>query len=400
MMKRILAALCLTVLLVSVCPLPVRAAQNTINVYNWGQYISDGTDDYIDVNRAFTEATGIQVNYMTFDSNESLYTKLKTGGSSYDVIIPSDYMVARLISEGMLLELNYDHIPNYQYIDEAYRNMEYDPENRYSIPYTWGTTGIIYNTVYVDEEDIGSWDLLWNEKYAGKILMFDNPRDAFAVAEAKLGYSMNTTDPDELRACAYELIAMKPLVQGWVMDQIYDAMERGEAWIAPYYAGDYLMMAEENEDLAFYFPEEGFNFFIDAMCIPTCATNIEGAEAYINFLCSPEICGQNLEYLGYSVPEEAAKAFMDEEAAANEIAYPSSEILARGQSYLFLDPATTQLMDGLWLEVKTDGSMDYGPIIGICATVALVAGYLLFRAIRDHRRRAIRCAAWRKQPAR
>jgi spermidine/putrescine transport system substrate-binding protein len=372
MMKRLLAALCLAVLLISVCPVPVRAAQDTINVYNWGQYISDGTDDYIDVNRAFTEATGIQVNYMTFDSNESLYTKLKTGGSSYDVIIPSDYMVARLISEGMLLELNFDHIPNYQYIDEAYRNTDYDPENRYSIPYTWGTMGVIYNTAYVDEEDIGSWDLLWNEKYAGKILMFDNPRDAFAVAEAKLGYSMNTSDPDELRACAYELIAQKPLVQAWVMDQIYDAMEHEEAWIAPYYAGDYLQMLEVNEDLGFYFPEEGFNFFIDAACIPTSCTNKAAAEAYINFLCEPEIMAENLDYLGYSVPSEAAKEFMDEEAIANPVAYPDAETLARGEAFLSLDQQTNQLMDKLWLSVKTSGGANYLLYGGIAVAVIVI----------------------------
>ena len=233
-----------------------HAAPNTINVYNWGQYISDGTDGYIDINAAFEEATGIHVNYMTFDSNETMYTKLKTGGSSYDVIIPSDYMVGRLIDEGLLLPLNFDNIPNYQYMDEAYKNTAYDPDNLYSVPYTWGTVGIIYNSAYVDEEDVGSWDLLWNSKYAGKILMFDNPRDAFAIAESMLGYSLNTRDEDELRAAAYKLIEQKPLVQAYVMDQIYDKMERGEAWIAPYYAGDYLMMVGENEDLRFCFPEE------------------------------------------------------------------------------------------------------------------------------------------------
>ncbi len=244
-MKKRLPALCLALLLCAALfpPSEAKAAANEINVYNWGQYISDGTDDYIDVNAAFEEATGIHVNYMTFDSNESMYTKLKTGGSAYDVVIPSDYMVARLIDEGFLLPLNFDNIPNYEYIDEAYRNTDYDPENLYSVPYTWGTVGIIYNSAYVDEEDTGSWDLLWNSKYAGKILMFDNPRDSFAIAEKMLDYSVNTSDPDELRAAAYKLTEQKPLVQAYVMDQIFDKMERGEAWIAPYYAGDYLLMA-------------------------------------------------------------------------------------------------------------------------------------------------------------
>ena len=380
--------------------LPVSAVYadgGVVNVYNWGQYISDGTDDYIDVNAAFTEATGIKVNYMTFDSNESLYTKLKTGGSSYDVIFPSDYMVMRMIAENMLLPLNFDNIPNSEYIDEAYRNPDYDPENLYSVPYTWGTTGIIWNSDYVDEEDTGGWDILWNEKYEGKILMFDNPRDAFAVTEALLGYSMNTSDEDELRAAAYKLMEQKPLVQSYVMDQIYDKMQRGEAWVAPYYAGDYVMMAEENPALEYYLPKEPYNFFIDAICIPINATHKEEAEAYINFLLDPEICGQNMEYLGYSVAEEAAKEFMDPEALANPVSYPDAETLDRGVSYTFLDPQTTQLIDGLWLKIKTEGRMDLTPVIGICTTVLLVAGYLIWRSARDRRRKANRCLKWRTQ---
>ncbi len=371
-------------------PKAKAANDMVINVYNWGQYISDGTDGYIDINKAFTEATGIQVNYMTFDSNESLYTKLKTGGSSYDVIIPSDYMVARLIDEGMLMELDFNNIPNYQYIDEAYKNTDYDPENKYSVPYTWGTVGIIYNSAYVDEADIGSWDLLWNEKYDDKILMFDNPRDAFAASELLLGYSINTSDEDELRAASLKLIEQKPFVQSYVMDQIYSKMSRAEAWIAPYYAGDYVMMREDNEDLEFYFPEEGFNLFIDAMCIPTCCTNKAGAEAYINFLCNPEISGQNMEYLGYSTPISAAKDYMDPEVANDPICYPDEEILARGSSFLFLDNATTQLMDGLWLGVKTEGGVDLVPIIGTGSVIGCVAVYLTGRSIYDKRRKALR----------
>jgi len=391
MKKRVFAALAALVLCVCLLPAPeARAAENVINVYNWGQYISDGSDGYIDVNAAFEEATGIKVNYMTFDSNESMYTKLKTGGSSYDVIIPSDYMIARLIDEGLLVPLNFDNIPNYQYIDEAYLNTDYDPDNVYSVPYTWGTVGVIYNSAYVDEADVGSWELLWNQKYSGKILMFDNPRDSFAIAESLLGYSLNTRDADELRAAADKLIEQKPLVQAYVMDQIFDKMERGEAWIAPYYAGDYLLMAEENEDLEFYFPQEGFNFFIDAMCIPTSCSNKEGAEAYINFLCSPEISGQNLDYLGYSTPITAAKEYMDEEMSASEIAYPSEETLANGESFLYLDAESTQLMDSLWLEVKTEGGVSYGPIIGIAAVVVIVAAYFIYRSRKLKRRKSKR----------
>jgi len=206
-MRRTLSVLICLVLLLTALPTAAFADKTvTINVYNWGQYISDGTDDSIDVNAAFTEATGIEVNYMTYDSNETMYTKLKNGGSSYDVIIPSDYMIARLIAEDMLEEINFDNIPNYSLIDETYKNTSYDPENRYSVPYTWGTVGLIYNSKYVDEADVGSWDLMWNPKYSGKILMFDNPRDAFAISQFLLGVSINTQDSDELRSVAYKLI--------------------------------------------------------------------------------------------------------------------------------------------------------------------------------------------------
>jgi spermidine/putrescine transport system substrate-binding protein len=362
----------------------------TINVYNWGQYISDGTDGYLDVNAAFTEATGIKVNYMTYDTNESLYTKLKTGGSTYDIIIPSDYMAGRLIDEGLVQKIDYSNIPNYSYIDETYKNTEYDPTNEYSVPYTWGTVGVIYNTKYVDEADVGSWDLLWNSKYSGKILMFDNNRDAFAIAEASLGYSLNTTDESELQAAANLLAQQKPLVQSYVMDQIFDKMIREEAWIAPYYAGDYLWMADDNEDLAFYFPEETYNMYIDCFMIPTSAEHKAEAEAYINFLLDPEICGQNLEYLGYSAPESAAKDYMDEEVAQSEIAYPSAETLARSENFLYLPAETNQLMDSLWLEVKTGGSSNTTLIIAAVVVVLVVLAALVLLTIRKKKRKARR----------
>ena len=388
--------LCL-VLLFSALPVQAFAANETvtINVYNWGQYISDGTDGYIDVNKAFTEATGIEVNYMTFDSNETMYTKLKTGGSTYDVIIPSDYMVARLIAEDMLEELDYSNIPNYALVDEAYKNTSFDPENKYSVPYTWGTVGVIYNTKYVDEADVGSWDLLWNEKYSGKILMFDNPRDAFAIAQFLLGIDINTEDPDELRSAAYKLIEQKPLVQGYVMDQIFSKMEREEAWIAPYYAGDYLLMVEENPDLAFYFPEEGFNLFIDAMCIPKGCQNKAAAEAYINFLCDPEISGENLDYLGYSTPISEAKQYMDPDVAASEIAYPTEETLSNGRAFINLSAETSQLTDSLWLQVKTQGGVDTYAIVCMCAVVVLLTAYFIIHGVRKKKRIANRCKKWK-----
>ncbi len=328
--------------------------KTTLYVYNWGQYISEGDDGSLDVIAAFEEAyPNIRVQYSTYDSNEIMYSKLANGGITVDVIIPSDYMIGRMVQEGMLEELNFGNIPNYQYIDDAFKNTSYDPENKYSVPYTWGTVGIIYNTKYVDEADVTGWELLWNEKYAGKILMFDNSRDAFGIAEYLLGYDVNTTDETELQACAAKLAEQKPVVQQYVMDQIFDAMENEEAWIAPYYAGDYLTMVEENPDLAFYRPTaQGYNMFIDAMCIPTCCQEKEAAEAFINFLCSPEISSANMAFLGYSVPSTAAKELMDPEVANSDVAYPDADTLATGTSFNYLPEETSRYMESLFMEVR------------------------------------------------
>ena len=328
--------------------------KTTLYVYNWGQYISEGDDGSLDVIAAFEEAyPNIRVQYSTYDSNEIMYSKLSNGGITVDVIIPSDYMIGRMVQEGMLEELDFSNIPNYQYIDDSFKNTSYDPENKYSVPYTWGTVGIIYNTKYVDEADVTGWELLWNEKYAGKILMFDNSRDAFGIAEYLLGYDVNTTDEAELQACAAKLAEQKPVVQQYVMDQIFDAMENEEAWIAPYYAGDYLTMVEENPDLAFYRPTaQGYNMFIDAMCIPTCCQEKEAAEAFINFLCSPEVSSANMEFLGYSVPSTAAKELMDPEVAGSEVAYPDADTLTTGTSFNFLPEETSRYMESLFMEVR------------------------------------------------
>ena len=328
--------------------------KTTLYVYNWGQYISEGDDGSLDVIAAFEKAyPNIRVQYSTYDSNEIMYSKLANGGITVDVIIPSDYMIGRMVQEGMLEELNFDNIPNYQYIDDSFKNTSYDPENKYSVPYTWGTVGIIYNTKYVDEADVTGWELLWNEKYAGKILMFDNSRDAFGIAEYLLGYDVNTTGEAELQDCAAKLAEQKPVVQQYVMDQIFDAMENEEAWIAPYYAGDYLTMVEENPDLAFYRPTaQGYNMFIDAMCIPTCCQEKEAAEAFINFLCSPEISSANMEFLGYSVPSTAAKELMDPEIANSDVAYPDADTLATGTSFNFLPEETSRYMESLFMEVR------------------------------------------------
>ncbi len=333
---------------------PHTQDQVTLNVYNWGQYIADGSDDSLEVIAEFEKRyPHIKVNYSTYDSNEIMYSKLANGGITVDVIIPSDYMIARMIQEDMLLPLNFDNIPNYRYIDESFRNTAYDPENKYSVPYTWGTVGILYNTQYVDEADVTGWELLWNEKYAGKILMFGNSRDAFGVAQYLLGYDVNTEDPQELDLCAQKLKEQKPVLQQYVMDEIFATMQNEEAWIAPYYAGDCLTMMDENENLAFYLPEDqGFNLFIDAMCIPSCAKEKEAAETFINFLCDPEIAGANMDWICYSTPLSAAKDYMDPETIASPVSYPSDEILANGSSYAYLPEDISRYVESLFMEVR------------------------------------------------
>ena len=354
--KRVVAVAVAACLVIGFCSFIGSARQETItlNVYNWGQNIADGSDDTMDIIAAFEEAyPNIKVNYSTYDSNETLYTKLSNGGITVDVIIPSDYMIARMIREDMLLELNFDNIPNYQYVDETFRNRDYDPENKYSVPYTWGTVGILYNTKYVDPADVTGWELLWNEKYDDKILMFDNSRDAFGIAQYLLGYSVNTTDEAELQACADLLEEQKPLLQQYVMDQVYDLMENEVAWIAPYYAGDCMVMMENNPDLAFYLPtDQGFNLFVDAMCIPKCCQEKEAAELFINFMCDPEISGANMDYICYGSPISEARNYMDESLATSPIVYPDENVLAMGTSYSFLPEETSRYVEGLFMKVR------------------------------------------------
>ena len=331
-----------------------RQEQITLNVYNWGQYIADGSDDSMEVIAEFEKRyPHIKVNYSTYDSNEIMYSKLSNGGITVDVIIPSDYMIARLIEEDMLLPLDFDNIPNYSYIDESFKNTAYDPENVYSVPYTWGTVGILYNTKHVDVADVTGWELLWNEKYKDKILMFGNSRDAFGIAQYLLGYDVNTTDKAQLQECADLLKAQKPILQQYVMDEIFATMQNEEAWIAPYYAGDCLVMMEENENLAFYLPEDqGFNLFIDAMCIPTCAKEKEAAELFINFLCDPEIAGANMDWICYSTPLSAAKDYMDPETVSDPVSYPSDEVLANGSSYAYLPEDISRFVESLFMDVR------------------------------------------------
>ena len=397
-MKKTLAAiLTLTLALTLFASLPAFTAKAddtvTINVYNWGQYIGVGDEGTIDVNAEFTKRTGIKVNYTTYDSNETMLTKLETGGSSYDIIIPSDYMIERLISKDMLEKLNFDNIPNYQYIDEQYKNNQFDPNNEYSVPYTYGAVGIIYNTKYVTKT-VDSWSILWDEDYKDKILTFDNPRDLFAIAEFLLGVDVNTTSEADYQKCYEKLLEQKPLVQQYVMDQIFDAMLNESAWIAPYYAGDFVTMHEDNPDLAFCYPKEGFNFFIDAICIPKGCEHKAEAEAYINFLCDPEISGQNMDAIGYATPIPDAKEYLSEEFANSEVVYFDEATRANSKMFKDLPDDTFQLMNDYWSKLKVGGNVTVddegnvkveGPsytlyiIIG-AAIVAVIAAVLIVRA--------------------
>jgi spermidine/putrescine transport system substrate-binding protein len=322
----------------------------TLNVYNWGEYIDD--EDY-QVNEAFTHLTGIEVNYKTFDNNESMYALLSSGAADYDVIFPSDYMVGKMIAEDRLAKLNFDNIPNFQYIDDQFKNPVYDPDNAYSVPYTWGTVGIFYNTDMVDEADLQQgWDILWNEKYKGQILMFDNPRDAFGIALKKLGLSMNSENPDDWQAAYQELVRQKPQVQAYVMDQIFDKMANNEAALAPYYSGDGIVMMDENEKIDYFVPEEGTNRFVDAMCVLKNSPHQAEAEQYINFLCSTAVAKANAEYIGYSTPQTEARKDLDPEVGENPNFYPPESVLAKTEVFMTLPDSINELQDELWRQLK------------------------------------------------
>ena len=339
----------------------------TLNVYNWGEYISDGSEGSMDTiaefERWYEETYGkkVKVNYDTFSSNEDMYAKISGGAVAYDVIIPSDYMIARMKNEGLLLPLNYSNIPNYQYIGEDFRGLYYDPENQYTVPYTYGVIGVIYNANAVDEADIGGWDLMWNEKYAGSILTFNNSRDAFGTAMYKLGLDVNTTDHSVWDRASQELLAQKPLLKGRVQDEIYNMMASGEAAVAAYYAGDYFTMVDsqaDTVDLQFYYPERT-NYFVDAMCIPTSCQNQELAECFINFMLSREVAIANAEYIWYACPN--ALVVEDEEyiddmgEEAMEILYPELESFRdayNAYAYRNLDADTLAYINSLWEEIK------------------------------------------------
>ncbi|MBQ5816596.1 MAG: spermidine/putrescine ABC transporter substrate-binding protein [Oscillospiraceae bacterium] len=328
----------------------------TIIVYNWGgPYMSEGSNDTVDINELFEEKYNVKVKYRTYDSNESMYAKLKNGGADYDIIIPSDYMVARLISEGLVEKLDFSNIPLFETnVMDNFKNPDYDPTNEYSVPYSWGAVGIVYNKEVVKEE-VKSWSILWDEKYKDNVLMFNNSRDAFMVSEMLLGYSQNTTNKDEIKAAADKLSEQKSVVQGYYMDEIYDKMINEDAAIATYYAGDALVMMEENENLAFAYPEEGTNRFVDAVCIPKGSKNKKYAEMYINFLLEAEIALANCEVTGYCTPNSAAFKLLDDETKNNKIMYPDDEYLKKCESYIHLPSDVNTYVQELWINIKTEG---------------------------------------------
>ena len=358
----------------------------TLNVYNWGEYISNGSDDSLDVVSAFEDLTGIKVNYTTFDSNESMYAKLKSGAADYDVVIPSDYMVAKMIAEGMLKSLNYDNIPNFQKIDAEYRNPDYDPQNAYTVPYMLCTTGIIYNTTMVDKAPT-SWADLWDEQYSGNILMFNNSRDAYAIAAFKSGHDINPQSTEEVDEVVKELKAQKPLVQAYVMDEIFDKMIGGEAAIGVYYSGDAITMIDDNPDLAWVFPEEGSVLSVDCMAIPTTSEHQEAAEMFINFMCETDIGKANAEYIGYTTPMESVREVLDEDLRDSEIAYPPEELAAKERVFTALSDDVNSELDVKWSEMK---SYDEGGssllFLSLLAAMVALACFNIWRKLRKKSR--------------
>ena len=358
----------------------------TLNVYNWGLYISDGSDESVDVLSAFEELTGIEVNYTTFDSNESLYAKMKSGGAVYDVIFPSEYMVGKMAAEGMLASLDYTNIPNFANIGSDYTGWDFDPENTYSVPYTWGTTGLIYNTTLVDEAPT-SWAALWDVQYANNVLMFNNSRDAYAIAAKKIGRSLNPQSVDELTEVMQELKDQKSVVQAYVMDEIFDKMEGGEAAMAPYYAGDALTMIADNPDLAFVHPSEGVNFFVDSMCVPANSKNKAAAELFINYMCEPSVGLANCDYIGYSTPITAVWEQLDDELKYSEIAYPGDDVMGKAEVFTTLPDEINAALDAQWSEMKSYEEGGSGWMVVVLLVLALVISFFnIWRKLRKKAR--------------
>lgn len=364
MYKKVLSILLCAILALSLCSCKYEyhdieyvgeynrdLAGTQLNVYNWGEYISDGSEGSINVNLEFERLTGIKVNYTTFESNESMYSQLKSGGVTYDIIVPSEYMIQRLLNEDLLRKIDFEKVGNYKYIKDDYKGLFFDENEQYSVAYNVGMVGIIYNSALIDEPQ-KSWDALWDEKYRNMSLNFSNPRDAFMTAQMLLGLDLNSENKDDWNKAAELLKQGKDVLQSYVMDEIYGKMETGEAAIGAYYAGDYLTMYETNPDLRFFYPQEGTNIFVDSLCIPKNTRNYEAALMYINFLLEPEIALANAEYIGYASPNVAVIQNPEYCYYKNEILYPKSEDMPPVQYYHDISQETRMHYENLWLDVK------------------------------------------------
>ncbi len=363
----------------------------TINVYNWGEYISDGSDGLIDVVGEFERLTGAKVNYTNFESNENMYSKLIGGGVSYDVIVPSDYMVERLIDENLLQELDYSNIPNFdKYVRDDCKNLFFDPEQKYSVCFNTGTTILIYNKKLVKEEP-DSWKVLWDEQYKGKVLMFNNARDAFAVAQLTLGQDLNSDSEQDWVEAANLLAEQRDKVNPvYVMDEVFNLMESGEYAFATYYAGDYVLMKENNDDLGYCFPKEGVNDFYDAFCVPTCSKNKKGAEAFINFMLEPEVSFDNEEFIYYASSNKEVMLNEDSSLYGNEVVYPKQQL--KTQFFRNLPQNILELENSLWSQVKSgslssDSTQDKRMIYTEFSAVVIIAVIVLLAAFINKQRK-------------
>ena len=430
-MKKTTSVLLLIILLFSACALFACTSSEpsddgepigntvTLNVYNWGEYISDGFDGAMDTNAAFEEYFNsnlaqkygfyVKVNYTTYATNEEMFQKIKSGAGSYDVVVPSDYMIQQMIHNDLLLPFDATSLSNFKNINERFTSAPYyDPENAYSVPYTYGMLGVIYNTALVDEEDVKdeSWGLLWNEKYKRKILQFNNPRDAFASAMYYLGLDINSSDISVWQTALDKLSEQKGLVQGYVNDEIFNKMTTASAAIAPYFAGDFLTMAYQNEDLDFYYPVEGSNYFVDAMCIPKSSRNPEVAKEYINFMLTEEPAVANALYIGYASPNDVVVQSEEYVEGIKELHEDAMEILYGrtpdevNASYPY-NPCYQSLdilginndVNTLWESLKTENSTE----LWVHVTCLAIVGCVITLAIYDTAIKKWRSKNYRKR---
>lgn len=384
--KRFLSSLIILVIIFTSTffakPVASKAATKELYVFNCGDYIADTTIEKFE--KAYPE---YEVIYEVFDTNESMYQKLVNSNIPYDVIIPSDYMIERLIAEDWLVELNPEEtIENYHYIGDNFKNTNYDPDNKYSVPYMWGTLGILYNKELVDDP-VDSWSILWNKKYKNQILMLDSMRDSMAVALCMLGYDLNTNNPDEINEAANKLIEQKKLVAEYGVDILKDKMIQGSYAFTVCYSGDALYMQNQNAEinggesvLEYVIPKEGSNFWIDAMCIPKTTKNKEGAIDFINFMCSTEIAFDNVEYIEYSTPHTEALELLGEEYINNIIFNPSSDLLSNCKSFSNLESDVLENYNKAWERVRLTTSVNWYFIIimTICIVISVIA-YIFHR---------------------